>query len=63
MDDLPHLDYLDGRPSPPGLLGWKIFTACITWMDNLSLPALPTWMENFHCLIYFYCPNDLERQL
>eukprot|EP00973_Karenia_brevis_P058878 8197729-Karenia_brevis.AAC.1 len=50
MDDLHHLDYLDGRPSPLGSLGWTSF---ITWTDKLhhldyrdgrpSLPELLGW--------------------
>eukprot|EP00973_Karenia_brevis_P059757 8318279-Karenia_brevis.AAC.1 len=53
MDDLPHLDYLDGRPSPPGSPGWANFTAWITGLDNLphldyvdgrpSPPGSPGW--------------------
>eukprot|EP00973_Karenia_brevis_P033465 4614344-Karenia_brevis.AAC.1 len=59
MADFPHLDYLDGRPSPPGLPGCATFTACITWTEKLhclhypdgqpslpgppSLPGRPGW--------------------
>eukprot|EP00973_Karenia_brevis_P084029 11659065-Karenia_brevis.AAC.1 len=34
MDDLHHLDCLDGRPSCR-LPGWTTFTTCITWRDDL----------------------------
>eukprot|EP00973_Karenia_brevis_P041254 5708461-Karenia_brevis.AAC.1 len=47
MDDLPHLDYLDGRPSPLGLPGWTPFPTWITWTDTWN-----TWMDDLHCLQY-----------
>eukprot|EP00973_Karenia_brevis_P030257 4170422-Karenia_brevis.AAC.1 len=53
MDELHHLDYLDGRPSPLGLPGWTTFATWITWMDDfhhldyldrrLSPLGLPGW--------------------
>eukprot|EP00973_Karenia_brevis_P048882 6781394-Karenia_brevis.AAC.1 len=47
LDVLPHLDYLDGQPSPLGLPGCTTFTACISWMEKL------------HCLHY---PDGLDGQ-
>eukprot|EP00973_Karenia_brevis_P050806 7056689-Karenia_brevis.AAC.1 len=35
MDNLRHLDYLDGGPSAPGLPGCRTFATWITWMDDL----------------------------
>eukprot|EP00973_Karenia_brevis_P010653 1444434-Karenia_brevis.AAC.1 len=38
MDDLFHLDYLDGRPALPAPPGWGTFTAWTAWMGNLHCP-------------------------
>eukprot|EP00973_Karenia_brevis_P009419 1272268-Karenia_brevis.AAC.1 len=60
MDDLPHLHYLDGRPSQlhyldgqlslPALPGWRSFTARSTRIDNLR------------CLVYSNCLDNLDGQ-
>eukprot|EP00973_Karenia_brevis_P055244 7681794-Karenia_brevis.AAC.1 len=43
MDDLPHLDYLDGRPSPFWIT-WMYDYHCLHYLDGeASLPALPGW--------------------
>eukprot|EP00973_Karenia_brevis_P091220 12406425-Karenia_brevis.AAC.1 len=49
MDNLPHPDYMDGQPSPPGLPEWTISNTWITWMDNL--PWGPR-KDNLHHLDY-----------
>eukprot|EP00973_Karenia_brevis_P078467 10894698-Karenia_brevis.AAC.1 len=58
MENLHHLDYLDGQPSPSGLPGWTNVTAYITWMDDFcclhyldgepSLPGSLGW-TTFSC--------------
>eukprot|EP00973_Karenia_brevis_P040241 5558022-Karenia_brevis.AAC.1 len=47
MDALPHLDYLGGRPSPPGLPGWT--PGLPGWTTSA---ACITWMERLHCVHY-----------
>eukprot|EP00973_Karenia_brevis_P046647 6471665-Karenia_brevis.AAC.1 len=49
-----HLDYLDGRPSLPALPGWRSFPTWITWDRQTSLPGLlslpgrPGWRTFTH---------------
>eukprot|EP00973_Karenia_brevis_P095156 12425940-Karenia_brevis.AAC.1 len=64
------LDYLDGRPSLAGLLGWKTFTTCITWLDDLhfldyldgrpSSAGLPGWTTFPTCITFTAWINGTE---
>eukprot|EP00973_Karenia_brevis_P049439 6859446-Karenia_brevis.AAC.1 len=56
MDDLYHLDYLDGQLSSPGLPGWTTFTTCLDYLGGRPSPAgllqwttftaWSTWMDS-----------------